>query len=322
MSRAIVLRLLQALPIFLVVSVLVFLAAHAGGGDPITNALGGTLTQDSLDAIRREYGLDRPVWVQYGLWLQHLAAGDWGTSLVLRTPVFEVLGRSFANTLVLAGAAVLLCLAGGVAVGVASGLRRGTWLDGAAMLLIQVGHNFPVFWSGLLLIWVFGVKLQWFPVSGMYDMRGEQDWPDLLHHLVLPALSAALISMLVLAQLVRAQVIEILGSDYLRTFRAQGLPRRVLLGRHLGRNLLPPVLNVTGLQIGYLLSGVIFVENVFNWPGIGTQLYNAAAGKDYPMIQAGVMLVTACFIAVNLATDIALDLLNPRLRGGVAPGQP
>ncbi|WP_020203880.1 MULTISPECIES: ABC transporter permease [Cupriavidus] len=319
MTRAIVYRFLQAIPIFLVVSVLVFLIAHAGDGDPITNALASTLPQESIDAIRKEYGLDQPVLVQYALWLEHLMAGDWGTSLVLRTPVFEVLARSFGNTLLLAAAAVVVCLAGGVAVGVLSGLKRGSWMDGAAMLVIQVGHNFPVFWSGLLLIWVFGVRLQWFPVSGMYDMRGDQDWLDLLHHLVLPAIAAAVISMLILAQLVRAQVIDIMGSDYLRTFRAQGLPRSLLLRRHLGRNLLSPVINVTGLQVGYLLSGVIFVENVFNWPGIGTQLYNAAAGKDYPMIQAGVMLVTGCFIAVNLATDVALDLLNPRLRNGGGP---
>ncbi|WP_420997359.1 ABC transporter permease [Cupriavidus sp. 30B13] len=319
MTRAIVYRFLQAIPIFLVVSVLVFLIAHAGDGDPITNALASSLPQESIDAIRREYGLDKPVLVQYGLWLEHLMAGDWGTSLVLRTPVFEVLARSFGNTLLLAAAAVVVCLAGGVAVGVLSGLKRGSWMDGAAMLVIQVGHNFPVFWSGLLLIWVFGVRLQWFPVSGMYDMRGDQDWLDLLHHLVLPAIAAAVISMLILAQLVRAQVIEIMGSDYLRTFRAQGLPRSFLLRRHLGRNLLSPVINITGLQVGYLLSGVIFVENVFNWPGIGTQLYNAAAGKDYPMIQAGVMLVTGCFIAVNLATDVVLDLLNPRLRNGGGP---
>ncbi|MDQ8033314.1 ABC transporter permease [Bordetella genomosp. 1] len=318
MSRAILSRLLQAVPLFFVISVLVFFISHAGGGDPITNALASTLPQESIDAIRREYGLDQPVWVQYLRWLQHLAAGDWGTSLVLRTPVYEVLGRSFTNTLILAGAAVLVCVAGGVLVGVTSGLKRGSWLDSATMFIIQVGHNFPVFWSGLLLIWIFGVQLRWLPVSGMYDMRGDHGWGDLLRHLVLPALAAAIISMLILAQLVRAQVIEIMGSEYVRTLRAQGLPRGHILRRHLGRNLLPPVVNITGLQIGYLLSGVVFVENVFNWPGIGTQLYNAAAGRDYPMIQAGVMLVTGCFIVVNLATDIILDLLNPRLRGATA----
>lgn len=318
MIRSIASRLLQAIPIFFVVSVLVFFISHLGDGDPITNALASTLPQESIDAIRREYGLDKPVYVQYVLWLQHLLSGDWGTSLVLRTPVVHVLARSFGNTLILTGAAVVVCLIGGVAVGIFSGLKQGSKLDHAAMLVIQIGHNFPVFWSGLLLIWIFGVQLQWFPVSGMYNMRGDRGWLDLLQHLVLPALSAAIISMLILAQLVRVTVIEIMGSDYIRTYRAQGFSRGHILRRHLGRNILSPIINITGLQIGYLLSGVIFVENVFNWPGIGTQLYNAAAGKDYPMIQAGVMLVTGCFIVVNLATDVLLDLLNPRMRNVTA----
>lgn len=314
MLRAIAHRFLQAIPVFFVISVLVFFISHLGDGDPITNALASTLPQESIDAIRREYGLDQPVHVQYFIWLKHLFAGDWGTSLVLRTPVFTVLGKSFGNTLILTAAAVLVCMIFGTLVGVVSGLKRGKPIDGIAMLVIQIGHNFPVFWSGLLLIWIFAVQLKWFPVSGMYDMRGDRGLADLLHHLVLPAISAAIISMLILAQLVRASVIDIMGSDYIRTYRSQGFPRAHILRRHLGRNLASPVINITGLQIGYLLSGVIFVENVFNWPGIGTQLYNAAAGKDYPMTQAGVMLITGCFLAVNLATDVVLDLLNPRLR--------
>ena len=312
--RAIAARLLQAVPVFLLISVLVFFISHLGGDDPITNALAGILPQDAIDTIRREYGLDRPVWVQYGLWLQHLLAGDWGLSLTLRVPVFDVLGQAFVNTLVLTAAAVAICLAFGVLVGVVAGLQRGSWIDTLTMLVIQLGHNLPVFWSGLVLIWVFAVQLDWLPASGMYDLRGEQDLADLLRHLVLPAFSAAIVSMLILAQLVRASVIEIAGSDYVRTYRAQGFPRTAIWRRHLARNLLPPVVNITGLQIGYLLSGVIFVENVFAWPGIGTHLYNAAAGKDYPMTQAGVMLITGCYLAVNLATDVLLDLLNPRLR--------
>ncbi|MFT4267398.1 MAG: ABC transporter permease [Xenophilus sp.] len=312
--RAIAGRLAQALPVFLVISVLVFFISHLGGDDPITNALGGILTQDAIDLIRREYGLDRPVHVQYLLWLRHLLSGDWGLSLTLRVPVFDVLGPAFLNTVVLTVAAVLVCVVFGVLVGVVAGLKRGTWIDGLTMLVIQIGHNLPVFWTGLVLIWLFAVKLDWLPASGMHDMRGEQDFADLLRHLVLPAVSAAVVSMLILAQLVRASVIEIAGSDYVRTYRSQGFSRAAILRRHLGRNLLPPVVNITGLQIGYLLSGVVFVENVFAWPGIGTHLYNAAAGKDYPMTQAGVMLITGCFLAVNLATDIVLDLLNPRLR--------
>ncbi|RYF74635.1 MAG: ABC transporter permease [Comamonadaceae bacterium] len=315
MWRSVLARLAQALPVFLVISVLVFFISHLGGDDPITNALSGILTQDAIDIIRREYGLDQPVYVQYGLWLQHLLSGDWGLSLTLRVPVFDVLGKAFLNTLTLTIAAVVICLIFGVLVGVVAGLKRGSWIDSLTMFIIQLGHNLPVFWTGLVLIWVFAVKLDWLPASGMYDMRGDQEFTDLLRHLLLPAFSAAVVSMLILAQLVRGAVIEIAGSDYVRTYRSQGFSRTTILRRHLGRNLLPPVVNITGLQIGYLLSGVIFVENVFAWPGIGTHLYNAAAGKDYPMTQAGVMLITGCYLLVNLTTDILLDLLNPRLRG-------
>ncbi len=313
-ARSIASRVLQAIPVFLAISVLVFFISHLGGDDPITNALAGILPQDAIDAIRREYGLDQPVYVQYLLWLKHLFSGDWGLSLTLRVPVFDVLGTAFFNTLILTVGAVLICLLAGVSVGVLAGLKRGSAVDGVTMLVIQLGHNLPVFWSGLVLIWLFAVRLDWLPASGMYDMRGDQTFGDLLAHLVLPAFSAAIVSMLILAQLVRASVIEIIGSDYIRTYRSQGFARSTILRRHLGRNLLSPVVNITGLQIGYLLSGVIFVENVFAWPGIGTHLYNAAAGKDYPMTQAGVMLITGCFLVVNLVTDVILDLLNPRLR--------
>ncbi|MES2532746.1 MAG: ABC transporter permease [Pseudomonadota bacterium] len=314
-ARSIASRVLQAIPVFLAISVLVFFISHLGGDDPITNALAGILPQDAIDAIRREYGLDQPVYVQYLLWLKHLFSGDWGLSLTLRVPVFDVLGTAFFNTLILTVGAVLICLLAGVSVGVLAGLKRGSAVDGVTMLVIQLGHNLPVFWSGLVLIWLFAVRLDWLPASGMYDMRGDQTVGDLLAHLVMPAFSAAIVSMLILAQLVRASVIEIIGSDYIRTYRSQGFSRGTILRRHLGRNLLSPIVNITGLQIGYLLSGVIFVENVFAWPGIGTHLYNAAAGKDYPVTQAGVMLITGCFLVINLTTDVILDLLNPRLRG-------
>jgi peptide/nickel transport system permease protein len=304
----------QAIPVFLVISVLVFLIAHAAPGDPVSNALQGQVSQQSINEIRASYGLDRPLLVQYGSWLGHLFQGDWGTSITLKVPVFKVLAPAFANTLLLAAAAVLICVLFGVLVGVYGGLNRDSWGDRLTLLLIQLGHNLPVFWLGLALIWLFAIKLHWLPVSGMYDLRGDGGVLDVAQHLLLPAFSAAIISMLILARLVRATVIDIMNADYIRTCRSQGFSRSRIITRHVGRNLLAPVINMTGLQIGYLLSGVIFVEKVFAWPGIGTQLYNAAAGQDYPMIQTGVMLITACFVAINLLTDIALVALDPRAR--------
>lgn len=315
MIRIVLLRLTQAVPLLFLISLLVFLIAKLVPGDPIANALAGQLSSEAIEQIRHVYGLDKPAAVQYLLWLKNLFSGDWGTSLTLRAPVIEVLSSAFANTAILTGAAVLLCLIPGVAVGVTCGLWQGTRRDRLVMLLVQLGHNIPIFWLAVFFIWLFAVKLRWFPVSGMYDMRGDRGLGDLLHHLFLPALSTALISMLILARQVRHSVIDIMNADYIRTYRALGYPTALLLWRHLGRNLLAPIVSITGLQIGYLLSGVIFIEKIFAWPGIGTQLYNAAAGQDYPTIQTGVMLIAVCFLAVNLLSDILQDWLDPRHEG-------
>lgn len=315
MIRIVLLRLAQAVPLLFLISLLVFLIAKLVPGDPIANALAGQLSSEAIEQIRHVYGLDKPAAVQYLLWLKNLFSGDWGTSLTLCAPVIEVLSSAFANTAILTGAAVLLCLIPGVAVGVTCGLWQGTRRDRLVMLLVQLGHNIPIFWLAVFFIWLFAVKLRWFPVSGMYDMRGDRGLGDLLHHLFLPALSTALISMLILARQVRHSVIDIMNADYIRTYRALGYPTTLLLWRHLGRNLLAPIVSITGLQIGYLLSGVIFIEKIFAWPGIGTQLYNAAAGQDYPTIQTGVMLIAVCFLAVNLLSDILQDWLDPRHEG-------
>lgn len=315
MIRQLLLRLMQAIPLLFLISLLVFLIAKLVPGDPIANALAGQLSAEAIEQIRHVYGLDKPAAVQYLLWIKNLLSGDWGMSLTLRTPVAEILGAAFVNTLILTAAAVVFCLIPGVIIGVICGLWHGSRRDRLVMLVVQLGHNIPIFWLAVFFIWLFAVKLHWFPVSGMYDMRGDRGPGDLLHHLFLPALSTALISMLILARQIRHSVIEIMQSDYIRTYRALGYSSSLLLWRHLGRNLLAPVVSITGLQIGYLLSGVIFIEKIFAWPGIGTQLYNAAAGQDYPTIQAGVMLIALCFLVVNLVSDILQDWLDPRHEG-------
>lgn len=315
MIRVILLRLAQTIPLLFLVSILVFLIAKLTPGDPISNALAGQLSDEAIEQIRQVYGLDKSAFSQYFIWLKNLLSGDWGMSLTMRTPVVQVLAESFTNTLILTLAAVVLCLIPGVLIGVFCGLSQGTRRDRCVMLLVQLAHNLPVFWLAVFFIWFFSVKLGWFPVSGMYDMRGDRGLGDLLHHLFLPAFSTALISMLILARQVRNSVIAIMDSDYIRTYRALGYSNRVLLFRHLGRNLLAPIVGITGLQIGYLLSGVIFIEKIFAWPGVGTQLFNAAAGQDYPTIQTGVMLIALCFLAVNLVSDILQDWLDPRHSG-------
>ena len=317
MIRMMLLRLAQTIPLLFLVSLLVFLIAKLTPGDPISNALAGQLSNEAIEQIRQVYGLDKSAVTQYFIWLKNLLSGDWGMSLTMRTPVAQVLGESFTNTVILTVAAVVLCLIPGVIIGVFCGLSQGMRRDRFVMLIVQLSHNIPIFWLAVFFIWFFSVRLGWFPVSGMYDMRGDRGPGDLLHHLFLPALSTALISMLILARQVRNSVITIMDSDYIRTYRALGYSSRVLLFRHLGRNLLAPIVGITGLQIGYLLSGVIFIEKIFAWPGVGTQLFNAAAGQDYPTIQTGVMLIAVCFLVVNLVSDILQDWLDPRHSGAL-----
>jgi len=317
MIRMMLLRLAQTIPLLFLVSLLVFLIAKLTPGDPISNALAGQLSNEAIEQIRQVYGLDKSAVTQYFIWLKNLLSGDWGMSLTMRTPVAQVLGESFTNTVILTVAAVVLCLIPGVIIGVFCGLSQGMRRDRFVMLIVQLSHNIPIFWLAVFFIWFFSVRLGWFPVSGMYDMRGDRGPGDLLHHLFLPALSTALISMLILARQVRNSVITIMDSDYIRTYRALGYSSRVLLFRHLGRNLLAPIVGITGLQIGYLLSGVIFIEKIFAWPGVGTQLFNAAAGQDYPTIQTGVMLIAVCFLVVNLISDILQDWLDPRHSGAL-----
>ncbi|MFI1465283.1 ABC transporter permease [Nocardia carnea] len=311
--RHIGLRVLNVLPILFLVSVLAFLLGALTPGDPV-DQFALRFTPQQLDDLRATYGLDRPLWEQYFVWLKNLAADGGGLSLTLGTPVFDILVSPFLNTLILTVAGTVVCVVFGTLIGAVAGIWHGTWVDRAVMLVAQIGSNLSVYWFGLVLISVFALQLGWLPVGGMQS-RGGGGFGDLLQHLVLPAISAALISMLVLARFVRIGIVRETGTEYVRTFRSQGMPRRKIYGKNVFRNILPSLVNITGLEIGTLITGVFFVEIVFNWPGIGTQLVNAVNGKDYPVIQGGIVLVALCYLVVNLVTDVIVDALDPRLRG-------
>lgn len=311
--RHILLRLLNLVPVLLIVSVLTFAIGHLTEGDPIEAQYARTHTPEQIEAIRAAYGLDLPLWEQYLRWIRSLFVEGGGLSIVQNQPVFAILWPNFLNTLILTGAGVIVCAVFGILIGTLAGAGHGRLIDRASMFIVQVGSNLSVYWFGLVLIWIFALQLHWLPVSGMYSRRGG-GFGDLLLHLILPSISAALISMLVLARFTRIGIIQERQSDHFRTFRSQGLGPARLYGRHVGRNILPPVVNIIGLEIGTLITGVVFVESVFNWPGIGTQVLNAVNGKDYPLIQGGVVLVALCYLVVNLATDVTVDILNPRLK--------
>lgn len=306
-------RVLNILPIVLTVSVLTFLLGHLTPGDPINAQFQRTMTPEQIEGIKHSYGLDLPIWRQYLNWVGDLFTNGGGLSISQNQKVFDILWPNFVNTLALTVAGIVICAIAGVAVGVVAGTNHGRFLDRLVMLVVQIGSNLSVYWFGLVLVWIFALRLKWLPVSGMSSRNGG-GFGDLAAHLVLPGVSAALISMLVLARFTRLGIIGESHSDYVRTFASQGMSKARILGLHIGRNILPTVVNIIGLEIGTLITGVIFVESVFNWPGIGTQLLNAVYSKDYVLIQGGVVLVALCYLVVNLVTDVLVDLLNPRLR--------
>ncbi|MEU6750207.1 ABC transporter permease [Spirillospora sp. NPDC046719] len=318
MARRILWRLANVVPLLFVISLLVFFISQAGPADPVRGALSQKMSPAQIEQIRQAYGLDRPAWAQYLSWLKDMVAHGGGVSLSLRSPVSGIVFPAFRNTLLLVAGATLLTVVLGVAIGFVAGIRHGRLADRVTMLFVQIGSNLPIYWLGLIIIYLTAVQRRWLPAGGMHDLRGDGGFGDLLLHLVAPAFAASLVSTLIIARFVRAAVIESERSDYVRTYRSQGFGRAAILGKHVGRNVLPPIVNITGLTVGSVITGVVFVETIFSWPGIGSVLLNAIAASDYPVIQSGVLLVAVTFVLVNLATDVALDLLNPRLRHGAA----
>ena len=307
-------RLLSTLLVLLGVCLVVFLLIQLVPGDPARAVLGMGATQESIQAVRAELGLDKPLPVQFLEYLNGLLHGDLGRSLTLSKDVSEVILPRFANTIILSGAALVLCVAIGVPLGLLAARYQHSIFDRVAMFVALAGASVPVYWFGLVLIGAFAITLGWFPTSGMYDTRNPGGLPDLLIHLVLPAVAAALVPLAVIARMSRSAMVDVLNQDYIRTLRASGLAEGSLLWRHGLRNALPPIATVIGLQVGYLLGGVIFVEVVFGWPGLGQQLYTSITQRDIPVVQAGVLFIALAFVLINLLADITVNLLDPRTR--------
>jgi peptide/nickel transport system permease protein len=308
-------RLLASLAVLLVVSFLVFGVVYLSPGDPVAIMLGREASGEAAASIRHDLGLDRPFFVQYVSWLAAMLRGEFGTSITMHVPALNLLAPAYVNTFILAVASLAIALVFGVAIGVAAGARAGGLFDRASAGLAEILAATPVFWLGLMLIWLISKKLRWLPSSGMHNLRGSSTFGDLLAHLALPAFSASALAIAIIARLTRSSVVDVLNSDYARMFAASGMSRGQLLLTQVFRNILPPIVSIGGLQFGTLFSGVIFVEMVFAWPGLSAQLYNAITAHDIPVIQTGVLMIAATFVLINLAVDILLILLNPRARG-------
>lgn len=307
-------RIILIFPILLGVSFLVFLIVYLVPGDPVAKLLGQGATKQSIAELRNSLGLNKPFLVQYLSWLGNILHANFGTSIVMRIPVSSILFPKMLNTAILAFGGFIISVIFGLVIGLLSGVYQHSIFDRVTMFLAQFGANVPVFWLAIMLMWIFSLKLGWLPATGMYDLRNEGDPLSVIQHLVLPAIAASSVSLAIIAGLVRNTIIEVLNSDYITTYRAYGFPDWKIILKHGLRNIMSPLVNIIGLELGFLLGGTLFVEVVFSWPGIGMQLYNSITAQDIPMIQTGVLLIAVCFVIINLVNDLIISLLNPRLR--------
>ena len=306
MSEALVGRLGAAALVVLGVCTLVFLLIHLVPGDPVEAMLGEGARPADRAALTAALGLDRPLGEQYLSYLARLSRLDLGQSFVYQRPVADLLAERLPATLTLAAVALGLALLLAVPLGVLAACRRGLALDGAAMGFSLLGSSIPNFWLGPLLILVFSLWLGWTPVSGREGPAS----------LILPALTLGTSLAAILARMVRSSVLEVLGEDYIRTARAKGLSPAAVLWGHALRNAWLPVLTLVGLQLGGLLGGAVITETVFAWPGVGSLLVEAIQGRDYPVVQGCVLLISLAYVLVNTGTDLVYAWVDPRIRGG------
>ncbi len=309
-----VLRRLAVLPLVLFgVTVIVFLTLALIPGDPAVTILGPYATPAKVARLRTELALDRPLVVQYGAWIGDVVSGDLGRSYSLDRPVTQELAARAGPTLLLAGAALLFACVVGLAAGAIAAIRQYGWADRLLTTAVLIGISMPTFWLGLILILAFAVWLHWFPAHGMLSIWGGGGLGDLLHHLALPAVTLGLVAGGILARITRTQMLEVLRQDFVRTARAKGLRERRVLGRHAFVNALVAVIPVIGLQAGFVLSGAVYVEEVFAWPGLGRMLVGAIAARDVFLVQGGVLVIAVGYVLINLAADLVQRLLDPRI---------
>jgi peptide/nickel transport system permease protein len=305
-------RILLTLPVLWVVVSVVFLLIHLVPGDPIVQMLGEGATASDIEALRHSYGLDAPLGQQYAHYWHGILHADLGQSLRLHDSVTRLVVQRYPYTLALTLAALLIGIATAVPAGVLSALHRSRWQDRTLGVVSLVGLSFPNFALGPILILLFSIRLGWLPVSTAGSGRIFSS--DFLLHLILPAVTLGLSLAAILTRMVRTAMLEELGQDYIRTARAKGLTENQVVYRHALRNALIPVLTVIGLQFGSLLAGAIVTETIFSWPGIGRLTLSAISNRDYALVQGCILTVGLTYVAVNLLTDVAYTLANPRMR--------
>jgi dipeptide transport system permease protein len=333
MLRFFLTRLSLVVPTFIGITLLVFVLIRLIPGDPIETMAGERgIDPARLAQLRKEYGFDQPVLVQYGLYLTRLAHGDLGRSIVTHEPVISEFETLFPATIELSVCAILFALCLGLPAGIIAAVRRNSIFDHGVMGISLTGYSMPIFWWGLLLILLFSVQLGWTPVSGRIAVQyyiepvtgfllidtllaGDVGaFRSALSHLVLPMIVLGTVPLAVIARMTRSAMLEVLGEDYIRTARAKGLPERTVVYRHALRNAMVPVLTILGLQFGALLAGAIVTEKIFSWPGIGRLTVDAISSRDYFLVQGCILAIGLTYVAVNFLTDVLYSVANPRIR--------
>jgi peptide/nickel transport system permease protein len=331
MTGFIIRRTLIVIPTLLGVTIVIFSMLAITPGDPAELLLGERATQASLEAMREYLGLNKPLYVQYGLFLKRVAKFDLGQTIWSRDKVSKEIGARFPATIELALAAMLISSLLGITLGIISATKQYSWFDYASMLGSLVGVSMPVFWLGLMFMLLFSLTLGWFPMSGRIGVETDltvvtnfyvldtilmRNWAglkDALMHLALPALALSTIPLAIVARMTRSSMLEVLRQDYIKTARAKGLSETKIVLKHALRNGLIPVVTVVGLQFGILMGGAILTETVFAWPGVGKWLFDGVVKRDYMVIQGGTLLVATTFVIVNLVVDVLYAVINPRI---------
>ncbi len=314
MTAYILRRLLQLIPVLFGISLVVFLIMALLPGDPALAILGPYATPETLASLCRELGLDQPLWRRFFIWLGNVLQGDLGRSVTLQRPVIDEIAERVGPTLLLAATALALSVVLGLAAGAIAAAHRRQWQDQVLTLVVLLGISTPQFWLALVLILAFAVWLGWLPVSGMFSVYAGGGLADLFRHLVLPATSLTVVVTGVLARLGRTAMLEELSQDYVRMARAKGLTERKVIYKHAFLNMLGKMVPVIGLQTGFLLGGAVYIETVFQWPGMGRMLVDAISTRDLLLVQGGVLAMALAYVLVNLLADVLQHWLDPRLR--------
>jgi peptide/nickel transport system permease protein len=325
-------RLTALIPVLLGMTFIVFMMIRLIPGNPAQLILGQQATQDAIEALTRQLGLDQPWYTQFFAYMKGLFMGDLGVSLKTNVPISEEIWPYLAATIELALVAMIIAITAGVNAGIISAWFQNSWFDYTAMIIALIGVSMPIFWLGLMEQYVFSIQLDWLPTTGRDNIRvpvdpithlylidtliqGRMDqFAEVVRHLILPGVALGTIPMAIIARMTRSSMLEVMRSDYIRTARAKGMKMFWVVYKHSLKNAMIPVVTVIGLQTGLLLGGAILTETIFGWPGIGTYIYDAISFRDYPVIQSGILVVAIIFVLINLLVDLLYAAIDPRIK--------